>query len=86
MTELRAGRPVVTSGVTIVPVESVGCGHGLGPGGLWVSGFKQPVAVVLLRNSQTYAFDISGAEVDAMQLARDVPELQQVLDGLAGAE
>lgn len=65
MIELRAGDPVVTADLKIVPIEAVRCDCYPTKHGFCISAFKGPAYVVVVARSVTRAFDMSGDEVDA---------------------
>jgi len=78
--EIRIEPPSAVAGVTLVPIvkASLNCWHGKGR--LSFFGIKQPVSVVVISPQAKRAFRISGEEVPLDQLAKEVPDIKEVLE------
>jgi len=76
MEELRAGIPMVFGDVTIVPIERSSLQCGAGVLGCWLSGFKEPIAVILSDAAGVRAFDMEAAEIPLASLVRKIPNLR----------
>ena len=77
--EVVVERPVVISGVTLIPVVkvSMNCHSG---NGISFFGFKQPISVVLALPLMKRAFRITGEEIALEQLIQEVPDIKEVLE------
>lgn len=82
MGELRIGNPVVAGGVTLVPVERSSVQFEKGDRGYWLSGLKEPVAIVVCDADGGRAFDAVAEEVSVESLVRQIPDLGRILKGL----
>jgi len=80
MEELRAGNPLVTGEVTIVPIERCSLHSAAWNMGCWLSGFKEPFAIIV-RNAAgvVRAFDIEAREIPLQSLLRKIPDLDVLL-------
>ena len=80
--ELVVGSPVITAGITIVPIEKVSSNYRQGEGKLLFFGVRQPVSVVVVSASARRAFRITGEEVSIAQLEQEVPDVKVALAGI----
>lgn len=80
MDELRAADPLTVAGVTLIPIEYSRIQSDLGSMGYWLTGFKEPFAVVICDQSGTCAFDMGSAELAVNELIQKVPNLYSILD------
>ena len=81
MSELRAGTPVAVAGVTLIPIERVGAAVEMRGRGLWFTGVKEPIAVVILRPGSACAVAVDGEARSISELVVDVPGLEALLEG-----
>ncbi len=72
MTKLRLGDPVVIGDLKIVPVEAICCHCCPANYGFCISAFKGPAYVIDITPSETRAFDMAGAEVDAEVVTKEI--------------
>lgn len=79
MDELRAGNPVTSGRITIVPVERWVMQAVSGRTGGWFSGLREPFAVIVCDATQIRALDLEGLEISVESLVRKIPDLGQVL-------
>ena len=79
MDELRAGNPVVTDEFTLVPIERCVIRSDRGDMGCWLSGLKEPFAIVVCDAIGIRAFDTEATEVTVESLIQKVPDLGAVL-------
>jgi hypothetical protein len=79
MDELRPGNPIVAGERTIVPIERCLFQSVAGKSGCWLSGLKEPVAVIISDSSGMRAFDPEGGEIPVVSLIRKVPGLCAVV-------
>jgi len=80
--EIRIEAPVAVAGVTLVTVVKASLNHWEHKGRLSFFGIKQPVSVVIVSPQANRAFRISGEEVPLDQLTKEVPGLEEVLEGV----
>ena len=79
MSDLRAGRAVTVSGVTIIPIEKVYAGTHRLLRRIWACGFKEPIAVVLCDAGGPRALDCLGGKLALCDLMRKVPGLENAI-------
>lgn len=79
MEELRAGNPLTIADVTLVPIERSAIQSDIGNMGYWLTGFKEPFAVVVCDATGTHAFGIDSAEIAVDMLIQKVPNLCAIL-------
>ena len=82
MDELRAGNPVVAGKVTLVPIERCLVQSGAGDMGCWLSGLKEPLAIIVCDALEPRAFDTKGEEISLASLIRKIPDLDVLLAAL----
>ena len=78
--ELNIDRPVTVAGVTLIPVSEVSLSHWHHKRGIFYSGSKQPVSVVIISPSVKKAFRITGEEITLDQLVHEVPNIKEMLE------
>ena len=83
MDELRAGDPMIAGEVTLVPIERCSIQSNTGDMGCWLSGLKEPFAIIVCDTKCVRAFDTEAAEISVESLIRKVPELGAVLEHLS---
>lgn len=82
MEVLRATRPLIVGGVTLIAIERTGIQSVRGNAGVWLSGFKQAYAVVVCDANGIHAFDADSTELELGVLMQKIPELGNLLAGL----
>jgi len=80
--EIRIEAPVAVSGVILVTVVKASLNHWEHKGRLSFFSIKQPVSVVVVFPQAKRAFRISGEEISLDELAKEVPGLEEVLEGV----
>jgi hypothetical protein len=83
MDELRAGNPLVAGKVTLVPIERYFIQSYTSDRGSWLSGLKEPFAVVVCDAIGLRAFDIKAKEISVESLIQKIPGLDAVLAPLS---
>lgn len=84
MYELRAGNPLVADEVTLVPIEQWVIQSVTGEMGCWLSGLKEPFAIIVCDAIGIRAFDTEATEVTVESLIQQVPDLAAVLASWSG--
>ena len=79
MDGLRAGNAMVAGEVTIVPIERYCIQTVTGGMGCWLSGFKEPFAIIVSDATGIRAFDTEAMEISVDSLIRKIPDLGAVL-------
>lgn len=82
MSQLSAGAPLSTAGVTLVPIESVSIYKEKQRQGFWAYGSKEPVAFVICDTQGFRVINLGESEVSLESLQRKVPHLDSVLTAL----
>ncbi len=85
MNELRAGTPVIIGERTIVPIERVTVLSDKVHHCSWFSGLKEPVAIVVIEPGGLRAIDMKACDLSINELARNVPDLDGILEGFCKA-
>jgi hypothetical protein len=82
MDELRAGKPMITGEVTIVPIER--CYIQPVPGDMWcwLYGLKEPFAIIIFDATGIRAYDTSTKEISVASLIQKIPDLSAMLASL----
>ncbi len=80
--EIRVEAPSTVAGVTLVPIVEVSLNCWRGKGRLSLFGAKQPVSVVVVSPQAKRAFRINGEEVSLDQLAKEIPGIKEILEGV----
>jgi hypothetical protein len=78
MAELRTGKTTVAPGVTIVPIERCFMQSGSGNMGCWLSGLKEPYAILVSDADGIRAFDTMGRGIPVESLVQEIPALGTV--------
>lgn len=82
MDELRAGTPLVEGEVTIVPIERCSVQSFVGEMGCWLSGLKEPFAIIVCDAAGIRVFDNNALEISVESLARKFPDLHGILESI----
>lgn len=83
MYKLRAGKPMVAGDVILVPIERCFIQSYSGDLGCWLSGLKEPLAIIVYDAIGLRAFDTESAEIPVEPLIRQIPDLGAVLAALS---
>ena len=80
--EIRIEAPLAVAGVTLVPIVKawLNCWHSKGR--LAFFGIKQPVSVVVVSPQAKRAFRTNGEAVSLDQLTKEVPGIEETLEGI----
>lgn len=81
--EIRIEAPFAVAGVTLVPIVKARLNCWQSKRRLSFFGTKQPVSVVVVSPQAKRAFRINGEEVSLDQLAKEVPGIKEILEGLS---
>ena len=73
--EVTTDNPVVTDGISVIPVVQVSLSYWRGNNGDLFLAVKQPQAVILISTSAKRAFRITGEEVSIEQLKQEFPNV-----------
>lgn len=79
MYKLRAGKPMVAGEVILVPIERCFIQSYSGDLGCWLSGLKEPLAIIVYDANGIRAFDTESTEISIETLIRQIPNLDAVL-------
>ena len=79
MDELSTGNPLVVGEVTLVPIERSLIHSNTGNIGCWLSGLKEPYAIIICDAIGIRAFDTEAAEIPVESLVQKIPDLVSVL-------
>jgi len=79
MDELRAGNPMVACGVTLVPIERCSIQSDTGDMGCWLSGQKEPCAIIVCDATGVRALNMKGAEIPVEDLVQKITDLGALL-------
>ena len=82
--EINIGKPVAVAGVTLIPVSEISLNHWQVKHGVFCTGSKQPVSVVVISPSEKKAFRLNGEEITLGQLIQEIPEMKEVMEGTQG--
>jgi hypothetical protein len=66
----------------LMAVETVVVNHGNSGAGCWVHGHIQPIAIIVLDQEVTYAYNTEAKPVSIELLRKDIPELEAMLPEL----
>jgi len=80
--EIRIEAPFTVAGVTLVPIAKASLSYWYGKGRLSFFGTKQPVSVVVISPQARRAFRITGEEISLDELAKEVPGIEEILEGI----
>lgn len=83
MDELRAGKPVVAGDVTLVPIERCLVQSDTGDMGCWLSGLKEPIAIIVCDASGIRAYDATGTDIPVAPLVQKISGLGALLAPLS---
>jgi hypothetical protein len=81
MNKLRLGTPRNIAELMIIPVERINISAHKMKKGVWLYGSKEIAALVIYTPSNLYAFNIDGQELSVEELACEVPDLKEFLEG-----
>lgn len=79
MDELRAGTPVITGEVTLVPIERCVIQSEREDIGCWMSALKEPFAIIVCDATRLRAFDMQATAVTVESLIEEVADLGETL-------
>ena len=79
MEELKAGKPVSTDSVTLLPIERTSIHSRKMDFGYWMVAQKTPYAIILRDSLGMRAFDMEGNNVAMEPLMKAVPDINAVL-------
>jgi uncharacterized spore protein YtfJ len=74
------GDPVAIAGTTLIPVVKSSFKCQLACGGIFFSGIKQPISIVVASPAVKKAFDVTGEEISLNQLIQEAPSLAGILE------
>jgi len=83
MDELRVGNPMVAGDVTLVPIERCFIQSDTGDMGCWLSGQKEPFAIIVCDATGVRAFNTKATEVSVKALIQKIPDLGALLPPLS---
>ena len=83
MEELRIGNPMIVGEVTLVPIERCFIQSYTGEMVCWLSGLKDPFAIIVCDAIGMRAFDTEATEISVESLMQKVPNLCAVLAHLS---
>jgi hypothetical protein len=82
MEKLRVGEQIVAGGVTLVPVERCLIESDASETICWLSGLKEPFAIIVCDTTGIRAFDTEATEISIETLIQKIPDLGAVLSTL----
>ncbi len=80
--EVRIDDFVTVAGITLIPVVQVSRNYWCGDSVISFFGVKQPVSIVVVSPSVKKAFRLTGEEVPLDQFIQEVPDIEEILEGL----
>jgi len=80
MDELRTGNPLVMGEVILVPIERVFIQSDTVDMGCWLSGFKEPFAIIVCDAIGIRAFDTEATEIPVESLVQKIPDLRKIIE------
>ena len=80
--EISIEAPFAVAGVTLVPIVKASLNGWHSKGRLSFFGVKQPICIVVVSPQAKRAFRINGEEVSLDQLAKEVPGIKEILEGM----
>lgn len=80
MDELRTGNPIVAGEITIVPIERSYVQSVHGDLGCWLTGLKEPIAIIVFDANGICAYDTKAVEISVASLIQKIKGLSAVLD------
>lgn len=79
MDELRLGNTMVVGNVTLVPIERFSIQLDNDTSGGWLSGLKEPFAIIVCDAAGIRAYDTEATEIPVDSLIQKIPDLGTVL-------
>lgn len=79
---ITAGAAVKAAGRTLIPLVSVRLERHKIKRGFFISGHKQPLAIIIVTPSAKRAFKLDGQEVSLAELAQEYPEAKDIVAGI----
>ena len=79
---ITTGAAVKTAGHTLIPLVSVRLDRRDIKRGFFLSGHKQPLAVIIVTPAAKRAFKLDGQEVSLAELAQEYPEAKDIVAGI----
>lgn len=83
MDKLRTCKPIVAGEVTLVPIERSFIQSDTGDMGCWLSGLKEPFAIIVCDAIGIRAFDLEATEISIESLIKKIPDLSALLAPLS---
>ena len=80
--EIRIETPSTVAGITLVPIVKTSLGRWHSKGRYSFFGLKQPVSILVISPQSRRAFRIDGKEVPLDELTREVPGIEDILEGI----
>ena len=80
--EIKIEAPFTVAGVTLVAVVQNSLNYWHGKNSYSFFGIKQPVSLVVISPQGKKAFRIGGEEITLDQLSKEVPGLEEILEGI----
>ncbi len=80
--EIKVEAPFAVAGVTLVPILKTSLKCWQGKNSLSSLGTRQPVSLVVVSPQGRKAFRISGEEISLDQLAEEVHNIGEILEGI----
>jgi hypothetical protein len=81
--KITAGVAVKAAGRTLIPLVSVRLDRHKIKRGFFLSGHKQPLAVIIVTPSAKRAFKLDGQELSLAELAQEYPEARDIMAGIS---
>ncbi|MES0278635.1 MAG: hypothetical protein ABUK03_02685 [Dehalococcoidales bacterium] len=79
---ITTGPAVKAVGRTLIPLVSVRLEHRKIKRGFFISGHKQPLAIIIVTPSAKRAFKLDGQEVSLAELAQKYPKAKDIVAGI----
>lgn len=85
MGELKTGVPLAIGNTTLLPIERTVFTTNRNGQLSWITGFKEPHAVIVLGDTGIRAFNTEAIEVPLEPLREDIPNLDAILAAMTGS-
>ena len=79
---ITTGAAVKAAGRTLIPLVSVRLERRKIKGGFFISGHKQPLAIIIVTPSAKRVFKLDGQEISLAELAQEYPEAKDIVAGI----
>jgi hypothetical protein len=73
---------ISVGGVTLVPIVESGCAAWRMSGRLSVTGYKHPLAIIVIMEGQKKAYRVSGEEIAIEELVSEYPSVKESIENL----